>query len=513
MLQTKRPSINRSQRAVSRSVPAPVGGWNARDALASMKPEDAVTLENFFPKQSEVVTRSGSVLHCDTGEGTHTVKTLAEFKTGTTRKLVAGCNGKLINVTTSTPSTIGSGFSSDAWRWVNFGNKIFFVNGTDAPQDWDGTTLTATAWSGVGLTITNLSDVVVFKERMFFIEKNTLNFWYGAAVKTITGALTKFPLQYVGNFGGVLQGIGTITEDGGAGSNDLLALYLSSGEVIIYSGSDPGSSSAWSLVGRFNIGALINAPPIQFGSDLISINRGAYVPLTKIIPFGRSNPSSLDLSDKISGEVVEKTRLYGDNNGWQALLFPGGRKLIFNVPLSSTIYTQHVMNVDTHAWCKFTGWNFYQFALFNDLLYAGGTDGKVYQCDTGTDDNGTEINASLQTAWNYFGSPDREKAFSMMRVIFTCVIDPNALMTSGVDFEIGVPNEAITMEDAGSLGAVWDIDEWNLGQWSGTTRTMKGWNGTTGVGYCFSLAVSLTMTEQVVSMQAFNVTFQPGGLT
>jgi hypothetical protein len=32
-----------------RSVPAPVGGWNARDPLAKMKPLDAVTLDELVP--------------------------------------------------------------------------------------------------------------------------------------------------------------------------------------------------------------------------------------------------------------------------------------------------------------------------------------------------------------------------------------------------------------------------------------------------------------------------------
>jgi hypothetical protein len=41
------------KRAVSRTttMAAPVGGWNARDALSAMAPEDAVTMQNWFQKQ------------------------------------------------------------------------------------------------------------------------------------------------------------------------------------------------------------------------------------------------------------------------------------------------------------------------------------------------------------------------------------------------------------------------------------------------------------------------------
>jgi hypothetical protein len=38
-----------SSRANVASLPAPVGGWNARDSLANMAPTDAVQLVKFFP--------------------------------------------------------------------------------------------------------------------------------------------------------------------------------------------------------------------------------------------------------------------------------------------------------------------------------------------------------------------------------------------------------------------------------------------------------------------------------
>lgn len=504
--------VNRSTKSISRTIPPPVGGWNARDALASMDPEDAVILENIFPKQSECVTRGGTELHCDTSNSA-AVKTLAEYKVGTTRKLVAGVNGKLIDVTSSTPSSIGTGFTNDVWSWAIFGGKIFLVNGADAPQDWDGTTLTATAWSGSGLTIANLSQVLVFKERMFFIEKNTQSFWYASATKVITGALTKFDLRYVGNFGGTLIGMNSITQDGGQGADDLLALFFSSGEVVIYSGSDPGEPTDWAIAGRFVIGAPVNAQSIQFGSDLVTITNGAYVPLTKVASLGRTNPSSLDLSDKISGEVAKMTALYSGNTGWQAILYPKGRKLLFNVPLSTTSYNQHVMNVDTKAWCKFTGWNFPVFGLFNDHLYAGSTDGKIYKVDTGTSDNSTPISVDMQTAWNYFGDRGRQKTFTMVNLIMTGAVDPSATVSTGVDFQIEVPADGLSLEDTGSLGAEWDTAEWNVAEWSGQVKVLKGWNGANGLGYCFSLRARMSLANQPITVQALSVIMSPAGMT
>jgi hypothetical protein len=511
MLQLRGRQVNRSPAAVERPVSPPVGGWNARDALDAMKPFDAVILENWFPRQSDVTVRGGFTQHCDTGEGANAVLTLAEWKALTNRKLVAAVNGKLINVTTSTPSTIGSGYSNNRWKWVNFAQRLFLVNGTDAPLDWDGTTLTSTAWSGSGLTISNLSDVTVFKERLFFIEKNTLNFWY-AGLQSITGTLTKFPLEYTGSFGGVLQGIGTITSDGGEGRDDLIAFFLSSGEVIIYQGSNPGDANSWARIGTFFLGPpIVGSNLLKYGSDLIAITDGAYTPLTKVLAFGRTQPSALDLSDKISLAVSEAMRLYRDNAGWQSIFYPRGRMLIFNVPRSTTSFDQHVMNTDTQAWCKFTGWNFPTFALYDNDLFAGGTNGKIYKCNDGFADDGAAIVADAQTAWNYFGSSDRLKNFTMARIIFSAVSDPGALLSVGTDFDINVPTSTVSTSAVVS-GGIWDNAIWDQDVWGGATQAVRGWQGVTGVGYSASMRLRVSLTSQSVSWRSSAMIMKPAGL-
>lgn len=511
MLATQRPRINRGPQAVSRPLPPPTGGWNARDAIDGMKPTDAVILENWFPRESDVTVRGGYELHCNTGEGAFSVQTLAEWKAGASRKLVAGCNGKLINVTTSTPSTIASGFTGNRWNWVSFGERLFLVNGLDAPRDWDGTTLTTTAWVGSGLTNTNLSYVAVFKERLFFVEKNTLNAWY-AGLQAITSTLTKFPLKYTGSFGGTLVSIGVVSVDGGNGADDLILFYLSSGEVIVYQGSDPGVAADWARVGTFNIGPPVaGAPLLQFGNDVLAITKSAYTPITRVIPYGNTQGSELDLSKKISGAVSSAIKSYGDNSGWQPVFFPEGNKLLVNVPRSASAFDQHVMNLETKAWCKFTGWNFPVFGRFNDLLYAGGTDGKVYQVDTGYADNGGAIVADGQTAWNYFRVPNQLKTFTMARVIFGAVTDPSAVMSIGTDFQISVPSSTVETADVES-GGIWDQAIWDVAIWGGATQAIQGWQGVSGMGYSASMRLRVSLTTQNVSWRSGTIIFKPAGL-
>ena len=56
-------AVAQQRRAVTASIPAPLGGWNARDSLAEMNPMDAVTLENWFPTPSDLTFRKGYTRH------------------------------------------------------------------------------------------------------------------------------------------------------------------------------------------------------------------------------------------------------------------------------------------------------------------------------------------------------------------------------------------------------------------------------------------------------------------
>ena len=87
----RRRLIQRTSNNVA-SLPAPVGGWNARDSLANMAPTDAVTLDNLFPGVSSVGLRGGYQNHVTgiTGQ----VETLMTYNGGSTDKMfgIAGGN-------------------------------------------------------------------------------------------------------------------------------------------------------------------------------------------------------------------------------------------------------------------------------------------------------------------------------------------------------------------------------------------------------------------------------------
>ena len=114
----------------AQAIPAPIGGWNARDSLDAMPPTDAVKLVNWIPRAGYVQSRGGYSIHA-TGLGA-AVPTVVPYR-GLTSKLLAAADGEIWNVTTSTPASLGSGFTSDRWQTANHSTKLIFVNGADAP--------------------------------------------------------------------------------------------------------------------------------------------------------------------------------------------------------------------------------------------------------------------------------------------------------------------------------------------------------------------------------------------
>ena len=81
----------------STSIQAPVGGLNAKDAYAAMKPTEAVELENMFPTPSSVDIRRGMVAHV-TGFASP-VESVMAYKSATTSKLFAASGTAIYDAT------------------------------------------------------------------------------------------------------------------------------------------------------------------------------------------------------------------------------------------------------------------------------------------------------------------------------------------------------------------------------------------------------------------------------
>ena len=206
------------------SIPAPVGGWNARDSIANMEPTDAVEMINFFPSYSNVVLRGGYTQYATGIDGQ--VETLMNYSTGTTNKLYAMAKTKIYDVTSAgaVGAAVKTGLTNARWEFINVttggGGYLYLVNGVDSPLLFDGTTwASVTAISTIaitGVTTTTLDNITLFKNRVWFSQKNSLKCWY-LPTNAVGGTANVLDLSSIAKFGGYIVDIATWTIDAGYG--------------------------------------------------------------------------------------------------------------------------------------------------------------------------------------------------------------------------------------------------------------------------------------------------------
>lgn len=520
MIPIRRNQPNRGPKYASDSIPAPVGGLNARDAQADMPETDAIVLDNWFPNPSSVDLRGGSEEFASGWSGW--VESLMTYNGALTNKIFAAATTSIYNITAGGTISVAdvTGLTNARFQYINFstsgGKFLLAVNGADKLQGYDGTNWYADGGGAhdiTGLDTINIISINSFKSRVWLIEKNSTKAWY-LPLNSIAGAATSFDLGSLFRLGGTLMGMVTWTVNDTNGMNDYAVFVSSEGEVAVYQGYDPAFASTFSLVGTFRIGRPIGRRfYCKDGSDIILITADGVVPLSKALLTDRSQ-LRVALSDKIVKLISNDVMSYSANYGWQVLLYPIGSKLIINVPQteSSRSY-QYVMNTIHGAWCTFgktfSPWNAACFELFNDGVYYG-TNGAVFLCDSGSTDDDAAITADAKPAFSYFKRKGQEKYFTMARPIFQLDGSITAAIDLNVDFEDRFPTSTPTVA-SGSSGATWDLAPWDTSSWGGTNAIEKDWQTVNGIGYAAALRV-LISSEIPVGWQSTDYVFQLGGI-
>lgn len=477
--------------AQPQSIVAPVTGWNTRDALDAMDPTDAIDLNNWFPDAGGCIMRNGYASFA-TGVSSSAVKTLAEFNFAGTHKFIACGGGKFYDITAggAAGAALASGFTSDAWQFVAFNSRLIYVNGADTLQIYDGSTVAAGTFTGV--TQSTLNNVCEYQGRLFFSQNNMPGFWY-AALHSISGALSYFDLSLVAPFGGVLVAMTTFSHDGGNGVQDYIAFCMSSGDVLMYFGNDPGDATAWSLIGRYHISPPVNARAVcRYGAESYITSFDDHMPLQQqlvALKLGALPPRS-----KIAPSVQAAVAANPTGFGWQALYYPAGRRVLFNIPSpNGTQFVQHVFNTATQAWCYFTNMNAYCWGLFGNALYFGGAGGVVYQADTGGTDASVNITADGQGAWTAMPGSMRRRV-TAVRPLIQSVGIPS--ITFGVGFDYG-DTTAAAVNDVSISGSPWDTSPWDTSPWSPEQTIDTHWRTAGGTGQAISFRLRASSNQQV----------------
>lgn len=519
--QPRRQNQQRGAIASGYTVPAPVGGWDTVSPLANMPENSAISLDNWFPQPGYVEVRRGHTSHA-TGMGSGVVETLMTYAgtTSLTSRLFACTGGKIYNATsTGAASSSVTGLTNNRWQWVNIstsaGKYLWCCNGADQPRYYNGST-----WAVPALTITTYADtdvvnVIVHKRRIWMVFKNSLVIGY-LPVDSIAGTVTNFDLGPIFTRGGYIMAAATWTIDGGDGSDDKLVIISSEGQVAVYIGTDPASSTTWGLEGVYNIGSPIGRRCFtRVGGDVALVNIDGVLSLSKALGTDRGATPQIAITARINQAMNDAARLYRSNFGWELTPYAKGTMALLNVPIrEGAEQHQYVMNTLTGAWCRFIGMNANTWAVYDNNLYFGSNAGVVYKADTGPSDNGTDIDAVGQCAYTYLGERGRGKQFGLVQPLVTTDSESNPSIGLSTDFKdnavLGTPTPS-TIPTARYDVAVYDTDVYPVER-----RSVASWTGLSGYGQAGSIHFRAKTggagtSDVVVRVNGFNLTYTVGG--
>lgn len=502
------------------SLPAPTGGWNARDSVATMKETDAIVMDNLFPDTNDVIVRKGYSQHV-TGGSVFFESLMVYNAPDGTQSLFAAHDTAFYNVTSSGAlgAAVQSSLTNARWQWENFTNSggtsyLCCFNGADSPRYWDGsswTTITGVSSPAItGITTSDIVNVAVHKRRMWLVINDSLKAYY-LPVDAVGGAANAIDLGGIANKGGYIMAIGTWTIDGGEGIDDYWAAITSEGQLVIYKGTDPSNSSAWLLVGVWNVGEPLGRRCFcKVESDLVVLTVAGALSLSAVMLSGQVTQKSV-LTDRITQAMAEAAADYRDNFGWQLLYYPQNYMLILNVPINETGgQQQYVMNTITKRWGgPFKSVGAACWALLDREPYFGG-DGYVGQFWDTFQDAGAGISFECQQANSYLGAKGVLKHVKAAR--------PSILASGSFELKMGMNADYSRSELFGAVTfsniayGIWDTGTWDNALWGGGLVPFNNWQTVGAVGVAISPRMKGEVSGVEWRYQALDLVYEPGGI-
>lgn len=510
--------VSQKQSAKTASLPAPVGGLNARDAWAAMSPKDAVVLDNWWCYPNYVGIRDG-YSDWSTGYPT-TVETLLPYaaKDGSS-EIFAAAGTAIYDATTqgAVGAAVVTGQSNARWYSTNIGTPggsfLYAFNGEDDPLLYDGSTWQAVNAASAPIAITGITTNLlvqanVFKNRLWMVEKNSMNVWY-LAVQSVGGAATKFDLSTIFQLGGNLVAMATWTIDSGVGMDDYAVFITSEGELAVYRGTDPAAAATFYLVGVFRFGIPVGRRCFaKYGGDLMLLTAEGVYPLARGLLSSSINRAAA-VTDKIQNAVSQAISSYGNNYGWTVLGYSNANMLIVNVPAGNGANYQFAQNTITSAWSIFKGWNASCFETLGADLYFGDATG-VRKAWLGDLDGSAVITADVLTSFQYFGNMAQEKQWTMVRPYIQTNGNPSILYGLNVNFFAEEVTGTLTFTPP-NPSMTWGSMVWGSMVWGGSMVNITAPHSVGEIGNSAALRMKVQGNGAEVQWSATDFTYQVGG--
>lgn len=467
--------------------PAPTGGWVSAQAPVGGTPLQlygpaAAQLDCFFPTTTGLQIMEGSQQQARVGTA-HPCESLWVYTAGTTQKMFGACNGSIFDISAPAdpnvaPAAAVTGRSANYYSTRNYanagGNYLYAVNdsNTDNPLLFDGTTWTPiTAVSApisiTGVTPAHLSQVNVYKNRLFFVEFNTMNVW-ALPVTSLGGAAIQISLAGVFQLGGSVLFTATWSIDAGNGLNDSLVVVSTQGEAAVYQGTDPSSSTAWSLVGLYALPKPMGKNAFRKeGAELLILTDRGELPMSAAVRVDKDQIAAYALSRNIEPDWVADAATRRALP-WEIVAWPNKQREIISVPVSGDVSITppwcYIRNTTTGAWCRRPGWNTRCLAFFGDFVYFGTNTGEVIQMEITGADSGAIYYPICVLQWDDLDVPGYQKTVTSMRARFRIDSNITYKLSISTDYAISLAT-APNVSPAISAPGLWDIGLWDVSLW------------------------------------------------
>jgi hypothetical protein len=512
---------NKGQVSRNVTMPAPVKGWSSQYSLAEAEPQTAVILDNIFPESDAVRMRRGCTSQA-TGIGASVDSVFAYTSQTGGNKLFAAKSTAIYDVTTAgaVGAAVVTATTNGKWITEMFatagGQFLVTVNGADGVRTFDGTTWVdrTSTITGTSGAVNSFSYVTSHQSRLWFVQANSNNLYYLPA-SSIAGAAALFPITL--KMGGKIAAIATWSTAQAYTLADLFVIISDQGEVLVYQGTDPSSTTTWSLKVRF-----VTAPPMSakcvlpVGGDILILTELGLLPISQIMEIDAAALSDKAMTKNIRRSYADAVQGARGVSGWCMTSLPQSNMGIVNVPAyGGGPIQQFVLNTVTGAWARFFGWNANCWAYLAGAIYYGDSNGNVFRAEYGGNDNGAPISAYMLPAFSHLSARGRLKNVSMVRPIVFSDTTLNFLVGVAADYNIPTVNP---VANHGSQNwFTWDVTPWDgPAIWRGSVYEIQ-WEGSANIGTVISPAFASTFdagsgnnfTFRIVS---FDVVYEVGSV-
>lgn len=352
------------------------------------------------------------------------------------------------------------------------------------------------------LTTADMSYVWVYKNRLWFAQKDSLNTWYMKAADAVGGETEVYPLGGIlGRGGHVLWGQ-TWSLDSGAegGLSEQMVICSSEGEIAVFQGSYPGGGlGSWSVVGTYRIGTpLGNRAHFRGGGDIAVATSVGLIPLSKAISLDVTALSPAAVSYNIQDAWQNSVDSRGLQD-WQCEIWPERKMAIISPPITIGEYDPILLvsNTETGAWCRYTNWDARCMEVFQGQLYFGGPNGEIYKANVTGSDGGSTYTGAFIPLFEDLGSPSNLKIPKMARGITRAqaVVDYSLRFQRDFNLNPGNPPTATPVNGENA----WGSGVWGQSVWGGAASQVitDMWKSIGGTGYSVSLSYQVTSGSNV----------------